>query len=31
MIDLLLLGREHGYDALRQAIEKSFEIGVASM
>jgi transposase len=27
MIDLLILGRTHGYDALREAIEKTLEIG----
>jgi hypothetical protein len=27
MIDLLLLGRTHGYDALREAIEKTLAIG----
>ncbi len=27
MIDLLMVGRERGYDALRQAIEKTLEIG----
>jgi hypothetical protein len=27
MIDLLIVGRERGYDALRQAIEKTLEIG----
>jgi hypothetical protein len=27
MIDLLLLGRTHGYDALREAIEKTLGIG----
>ena len=27
MIDLLLLGRRHGYDALRDAIEKTVAIG----
>jgi hypothetical protein len=29
MIDLLLLGRTHGYDALREAIEKTVAIGCA--
>ena len=27
MIDLLILGRTHGYDALREAIEKTLAIG----
>jgi hypothetical protein len=27
MIDLLMVGRDRGYDALRQAIEKTLEIG----
>jgi hypothetical protein len=27
MIDLLIVGRDRGYDALRQAIEKTLEIG----
>jgi transposase len=27
MVDLLLLGRTHGYDALREAVEKTVEIG----
>ena len=27
MIDLLLLGRTHGYDAMRNAIEKTVAIG----
>jgi hypothetical protein len=27
MIDLLILGRTHGYDMLREAIEKTLEIG----
>ena len=31
MIDLLLLGRTHGFDALRQAIEKTLAIGCADV
>jgi hypothetical protein len=31
MIDLLLLGRTHGYDALREAIEKTLSIGCADV
>ena len=27
MIDVLLLGREHGYDRLRQAVEQALEMG----
>jgi hypothetical protein len=27
MIDLLIVGRDRGYEALRQAIEKTLEIG----
>jgi hypothetical protein len=31
MIDLLLVGRRHGYDALREAIEKTLAIGCADV
>ena len=31
MIDLLLVGREQGYDALRQAIEKALEMGCSDV
>ena len=31
MIDLLIVGRDRGYEALRQAIEKSLEIGSADV
>ena len=31
MIDLLIVGRDRGYDALRQAIEKTLEIGSSDL
>src|ERR1700741_1507169 len=31
MIDLLLVGREQGYDALRQAIEQTLEMGCSDV
>ena len=31
MVDLLLVGREQGYDALRQAIEKTLEMGCSDV
>ena len=31
MIEVLLLGRKHGYERLRQAVEKALEVGCSDV